>query len=40
MGFVPNMADKVRQSNRDFSKTSNRTLPINNAFAKRGGIHL
>ena len=40
MSFVPNMAAKVRRSNERFGNTSNRTLPINNAFDRRGGIHL
>lgn len=40
MSYVPNMEAKVRRSNERFGRTSNRTLPINSAYDRRGGIHL
>lgn len=40
MGFHRNMGDKVRRQNNMFNTTSNRMLPINRTYDRRGGICL
>lgn len=40
MGYVNRMNSKVKKANDRFNVTSNRMLPINRAYDRRGGIVL